>query len=302
MALKDLRNRIAAIKSTEKITSAMKMVAAARLRKVQDLLMKSATYRDNLYTSAGRLLSVLEREAEEKGQLLEFPKICNRSKEDKQYLLVVLSSDRGLCGSYNVMIARTAVKRIEELKAAGKDVKIICLGIRCYNILKRNYKDIIIRNADSLASGGVSYGEAVALAEELRGMFENGEIDSCEVVYSRFESAITRDTSSYRILPFDLSGLYETLPSDREGDAFYEAEPNNKDLFNDLIPLVFKELIFHIMINAQASEQSARMTSMENATKNAEDIISKLTLKYNRLRQAAITTELVEIIAGAEAV
>lgn len=300
--LKELRNRISAIKSTEKITSAMKMVAASRLRKAQDLLIKSAVYRDNLYSVSGRAWAFLQREAEEKGFLPVLPEICRGNGEDNKYLLVVLSSDRGLCGSYNAMIVRMAIKRIEELKAAGKDVKIICLGLRCYNTLKRNYGDSIIRFAESAASKGVSYDEAEALATEITSMFTKNEVDTCEMIYSHFHSAMSRDVESRQVFPLNPTMLSDELPSEMSGNAYFISEPDNLLMLEKLMPLVFCEAIFDIMINSQASEQGARMTSMDSATRNAGDIISRLTLRYNRMRQTAITTELVEIIAGAEAI
>ena len=300
--LKELRGRIEAIKSTEKITSAMKMVAAARLRKAQDILDKSVSYRTNLYTVAGRLWQILARQSIESRQDMSLPEICRNHAENNNYLLIVMSSDRGLCGSYNSTISRTAMLRIEELKAAGKNVKIICLGARCYNTLKRHYQDEIIRQAPSVADKGVSYDEALALSEEILPMFMSQEIDVCEIVYSHFRSAMSRDVKSKQVLPLTPVMLTEELPSEMLRDAFYESEPQPQDMFAQIMPSVFEEVLFDIMINSQASEQGARMTSMDNATRNAKDMISKLTLKYNRMRQSAITTELVEIIAGAEAV
>lgn len=300
--LKELRNRIDAIKSTEKITSAMKMVAAARLRHAQDLLSKSQAYRDNIYQVAGRILFSFKKQAEENENVVILPQLCNPKPDDKSYLLLVMSADRGLCGSYNAMIARRAVARIEELKAAGKEVMVICLGQRCYNTLKRNYSDIIIEHKESAANKGVEYNEAVEQANFLQDVFTKNYIDVCEVIYSHFHSALRRDVVNKKILPIDLESLLENLPSDISGDAYYETEPSRDKVMEVLLPLIFREMIFDIMINSQASEQGARMTSMDNATRNAGDIISRLTLRYNRIRQTAITTELVEIIAGAEAI
>lgn len=299
--LKELRSRIEAIKSTEKITSAMKMVAASRLRRAQEVLAKSAAYRDNLYAAAGRAWQFEQRAAEESGRPAELPLICRQTGEDKKYLLVVLSSDRGLCGSYNTMIARTAAGRIEELKASDREVRVICLGARAYNALKYRYGSLISRHDESVVNKGVFYSEAETLAEEVLQMFSRKEIDVCEIVYSHFRSAMSRDTQSRRVLPLTPPMLGD-LPDELHNGAFYESEPDGRLLLEQLMPLVFKETVFDIMINSQASEQGARMTSMDNATRNAGDMISRLTLRYNRMRQAAITTELVEIIAGAEAV
>ena len=299
--LKELRSRIEAIKSTEKITSAMKMVAAARLRKAQDILDKSSAYRTNLYNVAGRLWNSVKTRAAEDEVPMVLPSLC-RQNADSSYLLVILSSDRGLCGSFNANISRVAMARIEELKAAGKTVKIICLGARCYNALKRHYGEEIIRNAPSVANKGVDFEEAQALAAEVMSMFLLNEIDVCEVVYSHFKSALSRDVKSRQVLPLNPEMFFDELPAEKTETAYFESEPSEDDMLEAVMPLLFEEALFDIMINSQASEQGARMTSMDNATRNAKDMISRLTLKYNRMRQSAITTELVEIIAGAEAI
>ncbi len=280
----------------------MKMVAASRLRRAQDVLDKSAVYRDNLYLTAGRLWNIIHRRQKDQSRPAALPVLCTGNGESKKYLLVILSSDRGLCGSYNAMIARAAMNRTEELKAAGKEVKIITLGNRGYNMLKRHYQDEIIRSAESVAKQGVDYEEAEALASEVLTMFEAREIDVCEIVYGHFRSAMNREVQSRQILPLTPEMLMDELPDEMNGNAFFESEPESGVMLNQLMPLVFKEAVFDIMINSQASEQGARMTSMDNATRNAGEMIARLTLKYNRLRQTAITTELVEIIAGAEAI
>ena len=299
--LKELRNRIEAIKSTQKITSAMKMVAASRLHRAQLALIKIEAYRECLYNTVSRILYTLRVQAKEQGKELEKRWLCAPKPQQQKYLLVVLTSDKGLCGSYNSSIVRQAMARIEELKALGKDVQIICLGYRGYNALKGLYGDLIIRFDESVVTDGVFYEEGVALADEISEMYMADKIDVCEVIYSRFISALNRDVVSEEVLPFDIS-VIETDVTDMEGDAYYESEPGTIEMLELTVPLAFKEHIYDIMINTQASEQGARMTSMDNATRNATDMISKLTLRYNRLRQTAITTELTEIIAGAEAI
>ncbi len=299
--LKELRNRIEAIKSTQKITSAMKMVAASRLRRAQLALVKIEAYRECLYNTVSRILYTLRVQAKEQGKELEKKWLCAPKPQQQKYLLVILTSDRGLCGSYNSSIVRQATARIEELKASDKEVQIICLGYRGYNALKGRYGDMIIRYDESVVTDGVFYEEGVALADEISEMYMADKIDVCEIIYSRFISALNRDVVSEEVLPFDIS-VIETGVNDMEGNAYYEAEPSTIDMLELTVPLAFKEHIYDIMINTQASEQGARMTSMDNATRNATDMISKLTLRYNRLRQTAITTELTEIIAGAEAI
>lgn len=299
--LKELRNRIEAIKSTQKITSAMKMVAASRLRRAQLALVKIEAYRECLYNTVSRILYTLRVQAKEQDKELEKRWICAPKPQQQKYLLVVLTSDRGMCGSYNSSVVRKAMNRIEELKALGKEVQIICLGYRGYNALKSSYGDLIIRFDESVVTNGVFYEEGVALADEISEMYLADKVDVCEIIYSRFITALNRDVVSEEVLPFNIN-VIETGVTDMEGDAYYEAEPGTLEMLELTVPLAFKEHIYDIMINTQASEQGARMTSMDNATRNATDMISKLTLRYNRLRQTAITTELTEIIAGAEAI
>ena len=299
--LKELRNRIEAIKSTQKITSAMKMVAASRLRRAQLALVKIEAYRECLYNTVSRILYTLRVQAKEQDKELEKRWICAPKPQQQKYLLVVLTSDRGMCGSYNSSVVRKAMNRIEELKALGKEVQIICLGYRGYNALKSSYGDLIIRFDESVVTNGVFYEEGVALADEISEMYLADKVDVCEIIYSRFITALNRDVVSEEVLPFNIN-VIETGVTDMEGDAYYEAEPGTLEMLELTVPLAFKEHIYDIMINTQASEQGARMTSMDNATRNAAEMISKLTLRYNRLRQTAITTELTEIIAGAEAI
>ena len=298
--LKELRGRIAAIKSTEKITSAMKMVAASRLRRAQDILIKSEKYRSSVYDTISRIHNSIQKQSLEPIELKP-TFLCQQKEKQDRYLLVVLTSDKGLCGSYNSSIGKVAIKRLEELLALGKDVKVITLGRRGYNILRRHHQQYIYRNAESVVNKGVEYSEAISLADEVEAMFQKDEIDVCEVVYSRFKSALSRDIKSEQILPFDLKKVM-TDATDMHNDSGYDFEPECNILLETLVPMAFREFIFDIMINSQASEQGARMASMDNATRNAGDMINKLTLRYNRLRQGAITTELTEIIAGAEAI
>lgn len=299
--LKELRSRIASVKSTEKITSAMKMVAASRLRRAQEVLNRNESYRNTVYNAISRIMYVLQGQAKATDTSVPLPPLCTAKTSANKYLLVVLSSDKGLCGSYNSAIIKGAISRIEELKSMGKDVKVIALGYRGYNALKKRYADLIVRHGESVVNQGVQYEEALNLIDEIVPMFEQGQIDICEVVYSKFKSALSREIVSDQVLPFNLERI-NTGVDDTEGEALYDVEPDYVSMLNALTPLAFKEFVFEIMINSQASEQGARMTSMDNATRNAGDMIARLTLRYNRLRQGAITTELTEIIAGAEAI
>ncbi len=299
--LKELRSRIATIKSTEKITSAMKMVAASRLRRAQEVLSRNTAYRVTVNDTISRVLYALQRRAKEFEIGFRLPNLCTPKAEPQKYLLVVMSSDRGLCGSYNSAIIRGAIARIKELQSEGKNIQIITLGYRGYAALRKQYADLIVRHDESVVNQGVQYEEALNLVNEIVPMFEADKIDVCEVIYSKFKSALSRDVVSEQVLPFDLEKV-NTGVDDMDGMREYITEPGYDEMLEVLTPLAFKEFVFGIMINSQASEQGARMTSMDNATRNAGDMIAKLTLRYNRMRQGAITTELTEIIAGAEAI
>lgn len=304
--LKELRNRIEAIKSTQKITSAMKMVAASGLRRAQSLIAKSEFYNRNLWSVARRALSELEEEARIRGKEAVLPHLLSGNGKDQKYLLVVLTSDRGLCGSFNANVAKVAAARIEELQAAGKDVQIFCIGKKGKDILKRKYGSLIVQTLEGVAKKGAKYAEAEAIGAPILDAFLRGDIDVCEVVVSHFKSALNHPVQVGRLLPLALEKTEEGEAADEPrhqvAGAFYDYEPAKPELLEGLLPLIFRGSVFQAIVNSQASEQAARMTSMENATSNAKDMISRLTLRYNRIRQTAITTELIEIIAGAEAI
>ena len=277
----------------------MKMVAASRLRRAQDVLQKNTAYRDTVYGTIAQIMKILKRREIEDNTAIKVHDLCRPRAADNRYLLVVLTSDKGLCGSYNGAVGKTATARIEQLLAEGKEVKVITLGHRGYNILKKHYADFIERNDESVVNHGVDYCEAESLVNELVQLFGDDKIDVCEIVYAKFKSALSREVVSEQVLPFDLQKIDMPEPPEK---AEYIAEPDEYEILDAVIPMAFKEFVFDIMINSQASEQGARMTSMDNATRNAADMIARLNLRYNRLRQGAITTELTEIIAGAEAV
>lgn len=302
--LKELRNRLESIKSTQKITSAMKLVAASRLRKAQLMLDKSRYYADQIEISVKRVLAAIrEEEAEQKIVFLP-PMLLRQKPNAKNYLLFVFASDRGLCGSYNQNIGKAAIGRIKELEAEGKNVQIICYGKKGFDILKKKHADKIIGKYPAVAAKNLSYGEAIEMARDIQRCCESGSCDVCEVVYSHFRSAISRDIISQQIYP--LSHEIADLSDDDKqlthiGDAYYDFTPDKKELLDTLLPKLVMSRLFSAMVNSQASEQGARMAAMDNATRNAKDMISNLTLKYNSIRQSAITTELTEIISGAEA-
>lgn len=302
--LKELRTHIGSIKSTQKITSAMKMIAATRLRKAQALVEKSQAYTHDLLMPAIRLLSELRYQEKNGGQPIVYPKLVSGNGNNKKYILIVFTSDRGLCGGYNSNIAKEAALRIEELKKEGKEIKILCVGKKGKDILKRKYSELILETQEGIAAKGANYAEAAIIADKLMEAFFQGQFDICEFIVSRFRSAISRDIKVIQTLPImfgDIADERDIHIGNISNDAYYDYEPDALTFFSALLPLIFRNGVFQAIVNAQASEHGARMTSMDNATRNANDIISKLSIKYNGLRQSAITTELTEIISGAEA-
>lgn len=299
--LKELRTRIETIKSTQKITSAMKMVAASSLRKAQGLIASSVPYRENILSPLENVVSEF-RTLEQNGTFVKWPRMIAGSENDRTYLLLVFTSDRGLCGNFNASVAKVAARRIEELQNAGKEVKVACIGRKGYSILKRRYAANIVRDIDGIAKKGARYDESAVIANYAYDDFMMRNIDVCEAVYSEFHSAINREIVVKQLLPLRFSerAEAETEPVLVNGAA-YEYEPYKMEVLGQSLPLLYKASVFEAIIHSQASEHGARMTSMDNATRNAKDMISRLTLKYNRMRQTNITTELIEIIAGAEA-
>ena len=297
--LKELRTRIESIKSTQKITSAMKMVAAARLRKAQMLTESSAAYSDSIAKILSRAAAEIKSKKTDKNAP-SLPQLMQCRENAHKYLLVVFTSDRGLCGSYNANVAKAAVQRFNELKQAGCEVKVMCIGRKGRDIICRTHPEAVSAVLDGIARKGTDYTEASIIAEQLCRAYQSGDFDVCEVVYSRFHSAINREIISERFLPIEFSQTAAAEDMLVNGAA-YEYEPTPTGVIEGLLSNYLKSEFFAYIINSQASEQGARMTSMDNATRNAKDMISKLTLKYNRMRQTSITTELIEIIAGAEA-
>lgn len=299
--LKELRTRIETIKSTQKITSAMKMVAASSLRKAQGLIASSVPYRENILSPLENVVSEF-RTLEQNGTFVKWPRMIAGSENDRTYLLLVFTSDRGLCGNFNASVAKVAARRIEELQNAGKEVKVACIGRKGYSILKRRYAANIVRDIDGIAKKGARYDESAVIANYAYDDFMMRNIDVCEAVYSEFHSAINREIVVKQLLPLRFSERAEAgTESVLVNGAAYEYEPYKMEVLGQSLPLLYKASVFEAIIHSQASEHGARMTSMDNATRNAKDMISRLTLKYNRMRQTNITTELIEIIAGAEA-
>ena len=303
-ALKELRNRLESIKSTQKITSAMKMVAASKLRKAETMLERNRPYSEALTVSLKRTLAAIRAEEAEKKITYLPPALLRQKLNAQKFLLLVFSSDRGLCGSYNHNIAKTAAARIRELTAEGKDVNVVCYGKKAFNILKKQYANIITENFAGAGAQDLSYTEALEVKGKISSLMQENDYDVCEIVYSRFHSALSREIKARQIYPIAPETV-ELTEDDynllRVDNAYYDYYPDKITLLEKLLPLWAENSVFAAILNSQASEQGARMASMDNATRNASDIISNLTLKYNSIRQSAITTELTEIISGAEA-
>lgn len=302
--LKELRNRLESIKSTQKITSAMKMIAASRLRRAQIMVEKSEPYSQMLNITVKRILATIKEEETIKKVKYILPTVLYQKPNAKNYLLFVFSSDRGLCGSYNQNIGKMTLKRIKELESEGKNVKIICYGKKIFDFLKRNHGNKIAEHYESISANGLFYYEAIDLGRKIGEYIANDFCDVCEVIYSKFHSALNREMSICQVYPLEekyIKGEETDTNLLKIDNTYYEYMPDKFKILEVLLPKLIVDNIFTAMVNSQASEQSARMTAMDSATRNAKDMISALTLKYNSIRQSAITTELTEIISGAEA-
>lgn len=297
-SLKEFRVRIASVKSTQRITSAMKMVAAAKLRRAQEEAIAARPYSERME----RMLGSLAESAVASGNA---PPLLAGSGKDNVHLFVVMTTDRGLCGGFNGSITRWARQRILALRADGKEVKLLMVGRKGRGILRSEFDSIIIDTLEDTARPAPRFETAVEIAQRVRTMFEAGEIDVCTIVYNKFISALTQDVTPQQLIPFALPEADESdaedVNPDVAGNAGYEYEPDEKEILTDLLPRNLSVQIFRAMLESFASEQGARMTAMDSATRNAGDMINRLTIEYNRTRQAAITTELIEIISGAEA-
>lgn len=294
-SLKDLRNRIASVQSTQKITSAMKMVAASKLKRAQASAEDGRPYGERMERMLAQMVAGMSG-------LESAPKLLSGHGTANRYLLVVVTGDRGLCGGFNSNVAREAKRRIASLTAEGKQVKVLCVGRKGRDVLRRDHAGLIVETMENVTRNGAQFGPARDIAKRLRNMFEAGEFDTCVLLYTTFKSAISLIVTAKQIIPFpveELEGKAAEAPVG--GDAGYELEPAEDQLLGALLPANLSMQIFRALLESFASEQGARMTAMDNATNNAGDMIDKLRMKYNRTRQAAITTELIEIISGAEA-
>ncbi len=306
-SLKELRVRIASVQSTQKITSAMKMVAASRLRKAQEMINLSKPFTKGLETSLCHILSRINEIEGETGKAVARPDILKereKDEKDKVSLLLVFSSDRGLCGGFNSSVVKEAKNLIKEYTGKGRQFKVICVGRKARDLIKFQYPDAVFATYENIGKKGAEYSEAKEVGLKIKQMFDNGEIDECIAFYNTFVSAITQTVVQKQILPMSEKAFeaeHEGAITHMVNDAFYEFEPDADEMLGEIAEDCFFARIFEAMVQSQASEHGARMTSMDNATRNAGDMINNLTLTYNRTRQACITTELIEIISGAEA-
>ncbi|WP_114389885.1 F0F1 ATP synthase subunit gamma [Notoacmeibacter marinus] len=290
--LKELRVRIASVKSTAKITKAMQMVAAAKLRRAQEAAEAARPYSQRM----GKVLASLAGG----GEPADAPKLMTGTGSDDVHLLVVCTAERGLCGGFNSSIARLARDHARRLLANGKTVKFICVGKKGFDILRREFSDKIIDRVDLRNVKRLGFADADAIGKKVIGLFEDGQFDVCTLFYSEFENVVTQVPTAQQIIPAKPEALSDG-EADTGSDVLYEYEPSEADILRSLIPRNISVQIFRGLLENAASEQGARMSAMDNATRNANDMIDRLTLDYNRQRQAKITTELIEIIAGAEA-
>ena len=294
-SLKDLKNRIASVQSTRKITSAMKMVAASKLRRAQEQAEASRPYAERM----GRMLTSLAANVQGGAG---GPKLMTGSGSDQVHLLVVISSDRGLCGGFNGTIVREARRQIQRLQGAGKTVKVMTVGRKGRDQLRRDYASLIVETYEDIGRRRLSFAEADGVAKRVNEMYDAGEFDVCSVIYNKFKSAMTQIVTVQQLIPF---AVPETAAADEtagEAKATYEFEPDEEQILAELLPRNLSIQVYRSMLESAASEQGARMTAMDSATRNAGDMINRLTLTYNRTRQAYITKELIEIISGAEAI
>ncbi|MFV0643189.1 MAG: F0F1 ATP synthase subunit gamma [Sphingomonadaceae bacterium] len=287
-SLKELKDRINSVKSTQKITKAKQMVAAAKLRKAQAAAEAARPF-------AQRLSDVMGSLSGKVGKSDSAPLLLAGTGSDARHLLVVINTDKGLCGGLNSNIVRAALAKARTLLAEGKKVEFYLVGRKGRASIKRAFPNHIVKHFDTSNVRDPGYTEAEAIADELMGMFADGKFDIAHLVYATFQSALAQDPTEQQLIPVP-------TPEDNAGsDAVVEYEPDEEEILEALLPRYVRTQIFGALLEIAASEQGASMTAMDNATRNAGDLIQKLTIQYNRSRQAAITTELVEIIAGAEA-
>ena len=298
--LKELKTRISSVKSTQKITSAMKMVAASRLKRAQEAAEAARPYAERMEQM---IASVLENTGSTEGA----SKLLAGTGAEDTHLIVVVTSDRGLCGGFNSNISREARNRTRELLGEGKMVKLVCVGKKGRDQLKTEFGDHIVDTYEGIGRSGVTFEEADEVARRIIELFDADEFDVCTVIYNKFVSAITQIVTPQQVIPVQIEASEEAETEEEAAPATdgqgvtYEYEPSEQEILSELLPGNLKIQVFRALLESSASEHGARMSAMDNATRNAGDMIDGLTLTFNRTRQAKITSELIEIISGAEA-
>ncbi len=290
-SLKEFRNRIASVKSTRKITRAMQMVAASKLKRAQDAAQSARPYAEKMAKVIGGLAGSV---AGNPGA----PRLLSGTGSENEQLIIVATADRGLCGGFNTNIVRRARRLIDSLTKEGKQVKILCVGRKGRDQLKRLYGKQIIDTIELSGVKRIGFSNAESIGQRVLDLFESGEFDVATIVYSKFKSVISQEPTVQRLIPAPVD---ESEDFSAGGGAIYEYEPDEAEILAELLPRNVSVQIFRALLENAASEQGARMSAMDSATRNAGDVIDRLTLQYNRTRQAMITTELIEIISGAEA-
>ena len=288
-SLDDLKKRIKSVKSTQKITKAMKMVAAAKLRKAQENAEKGRPYSQKMQNI---ILNLTKSINDPKNA----PKLLVGTGEEKKYLCVVLTADRGLCGGFNSNICKLAKNEFKKIINGGNNLKIMTVGSKGLDQIKREYGKYVIKKFSFKDKKQISFNEANIVGQEIISLFEKGEFDKCILFYNNFKNVITQIPQAQQIIPAET----KKLEDDKEEVISYEFEPEEDEILEELLPKNISTQVFKALLENAASEQGSRMTAMDNATRNAGDLVDKLTINYNRSRQASITKELIEIISGAE--
>lgn len=294
-SLKDLRARIGSVKNTQKITSAMKMVSASKLRRAQESAEAARPYALRMDRMLGALAASVAGQAGS-------PRLLAGTGSDKVHLVIVVSADRGLCGGFNGSIVRATRNHVKALQTEGKTVKVLYVGRKARDPLKRDFGDLTVHAFEGMMRRGATFAAADQVATKVLEMFEANEFDVATVIYNKFKSAISQVVTRQQLIPFPVPEAATVTVTTTVPTAIYEYEPSEEAILADLLPKNVTNQVYSALLESDASEQGARMAAMDNATRNAGDMIKKLTTKYNRSRQAMITKELIEIISGAEAV
>ena len=294
-SLKDIKTQINSVGSTKKITSAMKMVAASKLRRSQEKAEAARPYSSRLE----EMLSSLASSAASGEGII---KLLTGTGNDQNYIVVPVSADRGLCGGFNSSINRETFKLVKSLEGNGKKVQLMPVGKKSRDFFNRVMKDQIIESFVDLNVSSTGYESALNISNQLQDLYFDGKFDKCILVFNKFKSAISQEVTQQQLIPLDVSNSEKEEEKENSSNAIYDYEPDEETILKDLLPKNVSIQIFKVLLESDAGEQGARMAAMDNATRNAGEMIDSLTLKYNRTRQAFITKELIEIISGAESI